>query len=212
MRRMEIDCVSKGDRLMIRIEYLFTTDYICGSLISESVFPFECGSYIICVDKKDRYKVENRKYIGCLPKDIVCLLKKGAGKVERKIKEIFIHNGIELMCVEAQKENSCKGCWYKDDEKSPCKVDRNVAGSCINKYRSDCKDVIFMLVYPDPNNKPNTNYYLVEICSVTPNESYRVNKVVVSDKPLTRDEIIKEINLPSDYITKIEILEDTNGK
>lgn len=132
--------------------------------------------------------------------------------MERKIKETFKHDGIELMCVKAQKANSCKGCWYKKDNCMPCKVDRSVAGECIAKNRSDGEDVIFMLVFPNPKDKPNTNYYLVEICSVTPNGSYRVNKVVVSDKPLTRAEIIEEINLPSDSITKIEILEDANGK
>lgn len=213
MKRMEIDCVSRGDRIVARVEYLFMTDYITGEIISDSIFPEPHGSYIILVDSNCRHKVNNLKYKRCLVDDIACILqKKEEKKVERKIKEIFTHDGIELMCVEAQKENSCKGCWYKDDEKSPCKIDRNVAGRCIGKYRSDRKDVIFMLVFPNPKDKSNKNYYLVEICSATPNESYRVNKVVVSDKPLTREEIIKEVNLSSDSITKIEILEYAHGK
>lgn len=216
MRKMEIDCISKGDRIMVRVEYLFMIDYISGEVISESMFPVPHGSYIILIDADCRHKVNNLKYKRCPVEDIACVLKKKeekkVEKIERKILETFKHNGVELMCIKAQKPNSCNGCWYKKDEKSPCMIDRKVAGECIGKYRSDWNDVIFMLVYPIPKNKPNTNYYLIEICSPTPNESYRVNKIVVSEKPLTREEIIKEVNLPSDYITKIEILEDAHGK
>lgn len=216
MKRMETDCVSKGDKIMVRIKYLFQTDYITGVIISDSLFPEPHGSYIIFVDANCRHKVNNLKYKRCPVEDIVCVVHKKeerkVDKIERKILEKFKHDGVELMCVKAQKENSCNGCWYKKDEKSPCMIDRKVAGECIGKYRSDWNDVIFMLVYPIPRNKPNTNYYLIEICSPTPNESYRINKIVVSENPLTREEILTKINLPYDYITKIEILEDANGK
>lgn len=35
MRKMEIDCLSKGDRIIVRVEYLFMIDYISGEVISE---------------------------------------------------------------------------------------------------------------------------------------------------------------------------------
>ena len=54
---------------------------------------------------------------------------------------------------------------------------------------------------------PTKCYYLVEICSATPNESYRINKLVVSDTPLTREEILGKADcLFTTDVTKIEIL------
>lgn len=216
MRRMEIDCLSKGDRIMVRVEYLFMIDYISGEVISESMFPVPHGSYIILVDADCRHKVNNLKYKRCPVEDIACVLKKKeekkVEKIERKILETFEHDGVKLMCVQSKDEYACKLCYYKKDEQSKCTCDRDIAGACVPQYRSDQKDVIFIQVSALLKNKPNTNYYLVEICSTIPNESYRVNKIVISEKPLTREEIIKEVNLPSDYITKIEILEDAHGE
>lgn len=50
-------------------------------------------------------------------------------------------------------------------------------------------------------------YYLIEICSPTPNESYRINKLVVSDTPLTRGQIIAKADCIDQDITKIELLD-----
>lgn len=200
------------DMVFVRVSIPTGYDYVHGEVINRLPFPYPSGSLLIKVDRSHIHKVNNMKIIKALPEDIVCISKRRGNIVERKILEKFKHDGVELMCVKAQKENSCNGCWYKKDEKSPCTIDRKVAGECIGKYRSDWNDVVFMLVYPIPKNKPNTNYYLIEICSPTPNESYRINKIVVSENPLTREEILRKINLPYDYITKIEILEDANGK
>ena len=49
-------------------------------------------------------------------------------------------------------------------------------------------------------------YYMIEICSPTPNESYRINKLVVSDVPLTRGEILAQADCLFEDVTKIEVM------
>lgn len=65
--------------------------------------------------------------------------------MERKINEIYNKEGREIRCVEAKKDR-CLHCVYSYDAGNSirCFADEDIDGECVDKRRTDKKDVFFV--------------------------------------------------------------------
>ena len=62
--------------------------------------------------------------------------------MERKIGEVFEHQGVNVKVV-ATEYNNCENCCFLE-ENAPCSRIRTIAGECLSRKRTDKKSVIFM--------------------------------------------------------------------
>ena len=62
--------------------------------------------------------------------------------MERKIGEVFEHQGVNVKVV-ATESNNCDNCCFLE-ENAPCSRIRTIAGECLSRKRTDKKSVIFM--------------------------------------------------------------------
>ena len=62
--------------------------------------------------------------------------------MERKIGEVFEHQGVNVKVV-ATESNNCDNCCFLE-ENAPCLRIRTIAGECLSRKRTDKKSVIFM--------------------------------------------------------------------
>lgn len=61
--------------------------------------------------------------------------------MDKKIGEIFEHNGVTLITIEDKNNGSCKGCYFLNDDN--CAAMNNQEISCCASCRDDNKNVIF---------------------------------------------------------------------
>ena len=64
--------------------------------------------------------------------------------MERKIGEVFEHQGVNVKVV-ATEFNNCGNCCFLE-ENAPCSRIRTIAGECLSRKRTDKKSVIFVEV------------------------------------------------------------------
>ena len=64
--------------------------------------------------------------------------------MERKIGEVFEHQGVNVKVV-ATEFNNCDNCCFLE-ENAPCSRIRTIAGECLSRKRTDKKSVIFVEV------------------------------------------------------------------
>ena len=83
--------------------------------------------------------------------------------MERKLGEVFEHQGVNVKVV-ATEFNNCGNCCFLE-ENAPCSRIRTIAGECLSRKRTDKKSVIFVEVkdeQPQQDEQPQK----IDLCEI----------------------------------------------
>ena len=72
--------------------------------------------------------------------------------MERAIGEVFDFKGVKLQVKDTGCKASCDGCYF-DESEHKCFDAHNCTGYCHRPFRSDSKDVVFVEVDYDKEDK-----------------------------------------------------------
>ena len=84
--------------------------------------------------------------------------------MEKKIGEVFEHQGVNVKVV-ATEFNNCGNCCFLE-ENAPCSRIRTIAGECLSRKRTDKKSVIFVEVKNEQPQEQAEQPLELNLCEV----------------------------------------------
>ena len=84
--------------------------------------------------------------------------------MERKIGEVFEHQGVNVKVV-ATEFNNCDNCCFLE-ENAPCSRIRTIAGECLSRKRTDKKSVIFVEVKDEQPQEQAEQSQKLNLCEI----------------------------------------------